>query len=58
MKLKEMFFVKFINAKNIDNSSKTDPSEDGLSEREMRKRTDTELPALIPGPRAQLSDLK
>ena len=38
--------------------SSTDPSESGLSEREIRKRTDPELMALIPGPDSQLQEVK
>ena len=36
----------------------TDPSEIGLSEREIRKRTDPELMAPIPGPDSQLQEVK
>ena len=38
--------------------SSTDPSETGLSEREIRKRTDPELMAPIPGPESQLQEVK
>ena len=38
--------------------SSTDPSEAGLSEREIRKRTDPELTAPIPGPNSQLQEVK
>ena len=38
--------------------SSTDPSETGLSEREIRKRTDPELMAPIPGPESQLKAVK
>ena len=38
--------------------SSTDPSEIGLSERKVRKRTDTELMAPIPGPDSQLQEVK
>ena len=38
--------------------SSTDPSEAGLSEREIRKRTDPELMAPIPGPDSQLQEVK
>ena len=38
--------------------SSTDPSESGLSEREIRKRTDPELMAPIPGPDFQLQEVK
>ena len=38
--------------------SSTDPSETGLSEREIRKRTDPELMAPIPGPDSQLQEVK
>ena len=38
--------------------SSTDPSEEGLSEREIRKRTDPELIASIPGPDSQLQEVK
>ena len=38
--------------------SSTDPSEAGLSEREIRKRTDPELMAPIPGPESQLKAVK
>ena len=38
--------------------SSTDPSEEGLSERDIRKRTDPELTAPIPGPDFQLQEVK
>ena len=38
--------------------SSTDPSESGLSEREIRKRTDPDLLAPIPGPDSQLQEVK
>ena len=38
--------------------SSTDPSEAGLSEREVRKRTDPELMAPIPGPDSQLLEIE
>ena len=38
--------------------SSTDPSEAELSEREIRKRTDPELMAPIPGPDSQLQEVK
>ena len=38
--------------------SSTDPREEGLSERENRKRTDPELMAPIPGPDSQLQEVK
>ena len=38
--------------------SSTDPSETGLSEREIRKRTDPELMAPIPGQDSQLQEVK
>ena len=38
--------------------SSTDPSEAGLSEREIRKRTDPELMAPMPGPESQLQAIK
>ena len=38
--------------------SSTDPSEAGLSEREIRKRTDPDLLAPIPGPDSQLQEVK
>ena len=38
--------------------SSTDPSEEGLSEREIRKRTDPELMAPVPGPDSQLQKVK
>ena len=34
--------------------SATDPTEEGLSEREVRKRTEPELMAPVPGPESQL----
>ena len=37
--------------------SSTDPSETGLSEREIRKRTDPELMTSIPGPDSQLQEV-
>ena len=42
----------------IEFLSSTDPSESGLSEREIRKRTDPELMAPIPGPDSQLQEVK
>ena len=36
----------------------TDPTEEGLSDREIRKRTDPELMAPIPGPESQLQEVK
>ena len=38
--------------------SSTDPSEEGLSEREIRKRTDPDLLAPIPGPESQLEKVQ
>ena len=38
--------------------SSTDPSEAGLSEREIRKRTDPDLLAPIPGPYSQLQEVR
>ena len=38
--------------------SSTDPSEEGLSEREVRKRTDPDLLAPIPGPESQLEEVQ
>ena len=38
--------------------SSTDPSEAGLSKREVRKRTDPELMAPIPGPDSQLQEVE
>ena len=38
--------------------SSTDPSEAGLAEREIRKRTDPDLLAPIPGPDSQLQEVK
>ena len=38
--------------------SATEPTEDGLSDREKRKRTDPQLMAPIPGPESQLQDVK
>ena len=38
--------------------SSTDPSEAGLSEREIRKRTDPELMVPIPGPDSQLQEVR
>ena len=38
--------------------SSTDPSEAGLSEREIRKRTDPDLLAPIPEPDSQLQEVK
>ena len=35
-----------------------DPTEEGLSDREIRKRTDPELMALIPGPESQLKEVQ
>ena len=37
--------------------STTDPTEESLSDREKRKRTDPELMALIPGPESHLQDV-
>ena len=42
----------------IEFLSSTDPSEAGLSEREVRKRTDPELMAPIPGPDSQLQKVR
>ena len=42
----------------FDFLSSTDPSEAGLSEREIRKRTDPDLLAPIPGPDFQLQEVK
>ena len=36
----------------------TDPSEEGLSEREIRKRTDHDLLARLPGPESQLEEVQ
>ena len=36
--------------------STTDPTEEGLSKREKRKRTDPELMAPVPGPESQLNE--
>ena len=38
--------------------SSTDPSEEGLSEREIRKRTDPDLLTRIPGPKSQLEEVQ
>ena len=38
--------------------SSTDPTEEGLSDREIRKRTDPELMAPIPGAESQLQEVK
>ena len=38
--------------------SSTDPSEEGLSEREIRKRAEPELLAPIPGPESQLQEVR
>ena len=38
--------------------SSTDPLEEGLSEREIRKRTDPDLLAPIPGPESQVEDVQ
>ena len=38
--------------------SSTDPSEEGLSEREIRRRTDPDLLAPIPGPESQLEEVQ
>ena len=38
--------------------SSTDPTEEGLSEREVRKRTDPELMAPVQGPESQLKEVK
>ena len=38
--------------------SSTDPTEEGFSDREKRKRTDSELMAPIPGPESQLQEVK
>ena len=42
----------------FESLSSTDPSESGFSEREIRKRTDPELMAPIPGPDSQLQEVK
>ena len=38
--------------------SSTDPTDEGLSDHEKRKRTDPELMAPIPGPESQLQEVK
>ena len=45
---------KFSSLSEFEFLSSTDPSEEGLSELEVRKRTDTDLLAPIPGPESQL----
>ena len=52
------FDVPLILNERIQQSNNPDPSETGLSEREIRKRTDPELMAPIPGPDSQLQEVK
>ena len=49
---------KLTSSSEFEFLSSTDPSESGLSEREIRKRTDPELMAPIPGPDSQLQEVK
>ena len=49
---------ELISSSEFELLSSTDPSESGLSEREIRKRTDPELMAPIPGPEYQLQEVK
>ena len=48
----------FSSSSEFEFVSSTEPSDEGLSEREVRKRTDTDLVAPIPGPESQLEDVK
>ena len=49
---------KFPSSSEFEFLSSTDPSEEGLSEREVRKRTDPDLLAPIPGPASQLEEVQ
>ena len=49
---------KCSSSSEFDFLSSTDPSEEGLSEREIRKRTDPDLLAPIPGPESQLEEVQ
>ena len=49
---------ELISSSEFEFLSSTDPSEAGLSEREIRKRTDPDLLAPIPGPDSQLQEVK
>ena len=49
---------KFLSSSEFEFLSSTDPSEGGLSEREVRKRTDPDLLAPIPGPESQLEEVQ
>ena len=49
---------KFSSSSEFEFLSSTDPSEEGLSEREVRKRTDLDLLAPIPGPESQLEEVQ
>ena len=48
----------FSSSSEFEFLSSTDPSEEGLSEREVRKRTDPDLLAPIPGPESQLEEVQ
>ena len=50
--------LKFSSSSEFEFLSSTDPSEAGLSEREVRKRTDPDLLAPIPGPESQLEEVQ
>ena len=49
---------KFLSSSEFEFFSSTDPSEEGLSEREVRKRTDPDLLAPTPGPESLLEEVQ
>ena len=49
---------KFSSSSEFKFLSSTDPSEEGLSEREVRKRADPDLLAPVPGPESQLEEVQ
>ena len=49
---------KFSSSSEFEFLSSTDPTEEGLSEREVRNRTDPDLLTPIPGPESQLEEVQ
>ena len=49
---------QLISSSELEFLSSTDPTEEGLSEREVRKRTDPELMARVQGPESQLKEVQ
>ena len=49
---------KYTSSSGFEFLSSTDPSVDGLPERERKKRTDSNLMAPIPAPEAQLEEVQ